>query len=79
MAKQKEFWGRGQRHKLAKRTGIPFPHLSDILHRRRGVSKERAKFLEKECKKIKLDISFEAWLFSRTTKHAAFFGKPINS
>ena len=70
------FWKEGQKQKLAKATGIPFPHLSEILHRRRGVSGKRAKMLELVSGKILgHPIPLLDWLFNKETTHPAFSKK----
>ena len=67
------FWKRGQRKRIAKIVGIKPSHLSDILRRARGVSKERAKALETASEKVLgFRIPFEAWLFNDKADHPAF-------
>jgi transcriptional regulator with XRE-family HTH domain len=60
---------------LCRETGISASHMSDILHRRRGVSKERAEALEAACDRLGWEVPFRAWLFSRTTDHPAFLDR----
>jgi len=78
MKSSKVYWRPGERVKLSQYTNISVQHLSDILHRRRGVSKERAILLEAACKKLfKQKILFRDWLFNLYSDHPAFFGKPL--
>ena len=76
---KKSFWKRGQRARLARLMGMSEQNLSEILHRRRGVSPQKAAMLEK-CSEIvltrKFKISHVVWLFNKETKHPAFFQKP---
>jgi hypothetical protein len=71
------YWKRGQKTALAKKAGIQYPHLWEILNRKRGVGRDRAILLEKASEQI-LDrpIPFRDWLFNTTTDHRAFYGEP---
>lgn len=74
--KKKLFWKEGQKALFARMTGVSLSCMSDILHRRRGLSPERA--LEFEDKgKLLLDPapSYKDWMLNRYSKHPAFFGK----
>ena len=71
------FWKYGQRTEIAQRVGISLPNMSEILCRRRGVSKEKAKELEAASAEVLgYPIPFEAWLFNKSTRHPAFQGAP---
>lgn len=74
---QQNFWQPGERVKISDLSDITIQHISDILHRRRTVGKERAALLEIISGNV-LDepVPFEAWLFNKTTEHPAFFGEP---
>lgn len=72
------YWKYGQRKAIAQRCGLSIQNMSEILSRRRGVSKEKAKELEAASAEILgYAIPFEAWLFNRATKHPAFLGSPV--
>ena len=73
------YWQKGEMQTLATAAGIPLNNLSDILHRRRGVSWSRALLLEQ----LTLDIfghdyrvDCRDWAGNRTSRHPAFFGPP---
>lgn len=68
----KPYWKRGDKAALAHNAGISPSNLSEIISRKRGVSKERARLLEREAKYLGYNIHFTAWLFNKTTKHRAF-------
>lgn len=69
------FWKRGQRSELADLADIRRSHLSDILHRRKEAGKAQAIMLEKMSGIVLgYPIPFKDWLFSKSTKHPAFFG-----
>lgn len=71
------FWQRGKRAELARMVDLHEAHLSEILHRKRGVDKYRAKKLEKASQKLLgYPIPWHEWLFNKATKHPAFFGRP---
>ena len=73
-----DFWERQQRTELAEMAGIQPNHLSEILHRKRGVGKDLARKLYKTSELVLgYAIPFEAWLFNKTTKHPGFFEDPI--
>lgn len=78
MTKVKEFWQRGQRAALARATGLTAVEMSDILHRRRSIGKDRALSLATASEEILGEaIPLEAWLWSTTTDHPAFFNDPL--
>ena len=67
------YWKRGEKALLARKSGLSPSHLSDILHKRKGVSPTRALQLERLCKRhFKKTIPFKAWVFNKTSNHAAF-------
>jgi len=70
------FWKRGQRAKVAALAGISQSTLSDILHRRRGVSGPRAMALSEASEG---EVPVMAWFLNRYTKHPAFFGDPVEN
>jgi len=71
------FWTRGQRTQIARRCKIRLSHLSEILHRNRGVSYERAMLLEKQSYIVcGYPIPCHAWYNNKRSDHPAFFGKP---
>ena len=71
-----DFWQRGEMAALAKAAGISQQQLSEILHRKRGVSMGRALWLA-ECTHSLWGsdwyIEPSAWAFNKHTKHPAFF------
>jgi len=72
------FWKHGQQADIATQAHITASHLSDILHRRRGVSVERAKRLEKVSGKVLgTKIPWEIWVQNKITQHPAFIGEAI--
>lgn len=72
------FWKHGQQTEIAMLAHISTAHLSDILHRRRGVSVERARRLERTSGKILgTRIPWEVWVTNKFTKHPAFMGEPV--
>lgn len=72
------FWKHGQQAEIALQAHISPTHLSDILHRRRGVSVERAHRLEAASEKILgLRIPWEIWACNYKTNHPAFVGEPV--
>lgn len=77
---KKNFWKRGQMAVLSRAAGIRTTALSDILHRRRGVGKDLALKLEFQARKVlRRKITACAWVFNETTRHPAFFGKPLHN
>jgi len=59
--------------RVAYESGISPQHLSDIVHRRKGVRPPLALKLEAASEIIlKFRIPWEAWLFNRVAKHPAF-------
>ena len=72
------YWKPKIRAELAEIAGISQSNLSEILHRKRGVSFDRADFLAQICEEyFSLNIPLLAWLKNKTTKHKAFYGKPL--
>jgi hypothetical protein len=70
------FWKKGQKSALAKAAGIPLAHLSNILHRDRGVSPKRARLLEEKSAEILgWAIPWTEWVCNDTTTHPAFSKK----
>lgn len=73
-----QFWQRGELTKLAAVVGIRLNHLSEILHRKRGVSVTRALALERASRKVfGYPIPWNEWLLNKESDHPAFHGKPI--
>lgn len=69
-----KFWKHGQILKLAELAEIKQTNLSEILHRKRGVSKYRAILLEKTSKKVLgFSIPFYDWIFNKVSNHPCFF------
>lgn len=69
-----KFWITGQKGALAEAAGLSPSHLSDILHRRRGVSLTRARKLEDASEDVLgYAIPAIAWLDNRNTSHPAFY------
>lgn len=78
--KKKEFWQRGIRSQLAAMADVKIQHLSEILHRRRGVGTVTAERLERaSLTMLGSSIPMREWLLNRTSSHPAFFGKPKRS
>lgn len=74
------FWKKGIRAELASRADISQSNLSEILHRTRGVSIERAELLSDLCENyLGVSVPPLAWVRNRKTLHKAFFGKPLKS
>jgi len=73
--KSNDFWKPGERSRLARLVGIRPHHLTEILHRNRRVSMERARKLE-VCsgQVLQSTIEWETWMANETTDHPAFFG-----
>ena len=65
----------GDASNLAKLSGMKRQHIYEILHRKRGVSMERAKLLEQVAHKLGISIPWHAFLMNKTTGHPAFKGK----
>lgn len=74
------FWLRGDKQKLAEHADISASNLSDILHRRRGVGRDRAWTLEAASRKVHGDsyVPWGDWINNRSTTHPAFQGPPKN-
>jgi len=73
--KKELFWNVGEKKEIAFLSGITQSHFSEILHRKRGVGKERAITLER-MSNIVLEnpIPMQEWLFNKTSVHPAFYG-----
>jgi len=71
------YWDRNKRSELAEEAGISRKDLSEILHRKRGVSVRRAIMLSDAAEVLGLDIPLLDWLKNRTTKHPAFLGDSV--
>lgn len=74
------YWPHGTIAEFARRAEIDPANLSNILHRRAGLSVARAKEFEKisaavlgEAKRI----PWPAWADNRAVRHAAFAGEPL--
>ena len=71
------FWRDNDKTMLADALDIPLSNLSEILHRKRGVSRDRARELEKASQKVLgFIIPWTEWISNQTTTHPAFYGKP---
>ncbi len=78
MLKEKsEFWKHGDIKRLAIQAGMAMPTLSQIIHRKVGISSQRARVLESCCRDLGLDIPWKEWMLNHTSSHPAFFGKPL--
>jgi len=74
------YWTYRQKTLLARAAGLSASYLSDVLHRRKGVSWARAKVLEESSRDILgYEIPARAWMENRTTHHPAFCGSVDNS
>jgi hypothetical protein len=61
--------------KIADFIGIKRHHLSEILHRRRGVGPFLGEKLEDGSRTILGEcIPFREWILNKRSKHPAFFG-----
>ena len=74
------FWKRGDKKELAKLAKISTSNLSEILHRDRGVSRDRAWALEAASRKVQGEsyVPWVDWLHNSSTTHPAFYGTPKN-
>lgn len=73
-----DYWPHGSQQELADLTGSSVQHINDILHRRKGVSKEMAMRLSNCCEDtLGIRISWDVFLFNKTTRHPALFGEPV--
>jgi len=74
------FWVRGTQQELSDVIGLTPQHVNDILHRRTAVSKELALQLEDASRSVLggAGVPWDVWLFSRSTRHPAFFGDPVD-
>ncbi|MCA9404494.1 MAG: hypothetical protein KC897_11970 [Candidatus Omnitrophica bacterium] len=71
------FWKRGQLKELSDQAGVSQPALSDIIHRRRGVGRDRALRLEAASERVLgYAIPVKDWLMNKITRHPAFYGHP---
>ena len=72
------YWRRGVQALVARRAGISPQRLSDILHRRRGVTVATAKRLGRATDDLVREarVPWIVWLENRETSHPAFYGKP---
>ena len=76
MTKNK-FWERCERTLLAEYMCMPSSNLSEILHRKRTVSKEKAMQLEHTTEQLLCkNIPWHEWIFNKESSHPAFFGEP---
>ena len=74
---EEKYWKRGEITRLSIEAKINKTTLSNILHRRVGVSKNRAFMLESLCRELfDKDISWREWMFNASSEHEAFFDKP---
>ena len=74
-----KFWQQGEKIAFARFVGISKTYLSDILHRRRGVSPKRAAQFAMASKIVlgeDKEIHWKEWLFNRASTHPAFYGEP---
>ena len=66
-------WKYGEKARIADLCEIAVTDVYQILSRKRGVGKQRAKELENASEQVLgYPIPFEAWLFNDTTNHPAF-------
>ena len=73
------YWKPKQKAKVARLAKIRQHHLSEILYRKREVSKYKAQDLvEASTLVLGYEIPLDAWLFNKTTKHPAFYNDPIS-
>lgn len=76
--KSTPYWQKGDQSKIARAIGVPLPNINAILHRKKGVSVEKAKRLERAVFKLfKKNIPWTDWIDNKETKHPAFYGSPI--
>lgn len=74
-----KYWEFGERAAFAEAAGISRQQLSDILHRRRGVSVARARKFALITLKLfghSYLVTWIHWVENRTSEHSAFFGRP---
>lgn len=60
---------------LAEIAGISSGNLSEILHRKRGVSPGHAHLLHTASVRLGREVPWNEWIQNRTSQHKAFFGK----
>lgn len=76
--KQQGYWKHGQRRRIAELADISDAHLSDVLHRRRGVSLDVAKRLEAASGEVLgVRIPWETWMCNKQSNHPCLEGKPV--
>jgi len=67
------YFSHGEKAAIARLAEIEPSHLYEILSRKRGVGKHKAKELEAASEKVLgYPIPLEAWLFNAETLHPAF-------
>jgi len=80
MRNSEKFWCHGEKKRIADLLRIHPVSLTEVLHRKRGVSIGRAKLLERASKVVLGHaIPFNDWLLNSTTTHPAFYGHPHNT
>jgi hypothetical protein len=75
-----KWWRHGEITALSKACCIGGNNLSEILHRKRGVSVARAKLLEEKSEELmgpERAIRWDIWIQYNNTRHPAFFGEPL--
>ncbi len=74
---KKDWWSYKDKKLFADTAGINQTLLSNILHRKIGVSTKRAKVYESICLDVLgKTIPWTAWACNRDTKHPGFYGEP---
>ena len=63
----------GVRRLISEQAGITESHLSNVLHRKTGVSAKMAVRLAQISAGLGHPIPREDWVFNKTTTHPAFF------
>ena len=76
MSKRVDYWEPGEKAELARIAGVPREVLSRVLHRKTGFSKIASFRYEEAARLMGLNIPYFDWLFSKTSTHPAFYGKP---
>ena len=73
----RRYFKRGEMAALARKAGIKPQNLSDILHRRRGVSGDMAQRLEAASVAVLKWRRIPAleWILNESSQHPAFFNK----
>ena len=73
----KSYWERGELKRLSIESNISQSTISAIVHRRIGVSRNRAFMLEVLCKDLfNKVIPWKDFLFNCSSTHEAFYGVP---